>query len=220
MKKICVMQPYFFPNEIYFRLAKAVDGFVFFDDVNFRTRSWISHNFICGSGGRRLRISVSLQAQSQNKLIKEIKLHQYADWRAKFLKTLTHEYAKAENFSKTYSWISECLFGFNGTSIADFNIHCLKELFLQLEIGCRVIRSSELEYDRSGDGQQKIISICHLLSPDVYLNMPGGKELYDPKAFRDQGFEPQFLSDQNCENTERLSILDSLFKGTTKLLNC
>lgn len=40
--KIAIMQPYFLPYIGYFQMIKAVDKFVFYDDVNFERIIFIS----------------------------------------------------------------------------------------------------------------------------------------------------------------------------------
>ena len=41
---LAIMQPYFFPYLGYFQLIRAVDKFVFYDDVNFIKNGWINRN--------------------------------------------------------------------------------------------------------------------------------------------------------------------------------
>ena len=43
---VAIMQPYFFPYIGYFQLIKAVDKFIFYDDVNFIKNGWINRNRI------------------------------------------------------------------------------------------------------------------------------------------------------------------------------
>ena len=68
---VAIMQPYLFPYLGYFQLIRAVDAFVIYDDVNFINGGWINRNFILAQGEAR-RITLPLQAASQNKLINQI----------------------------------------------------------------------------------------------------------------------------------------------------
>jgi len=73
MKKIAIMQPYFFPYIGYFQLINAVDKFVFYDDVNYINKGWINRNNIIVNGHAKF-INIPLKKASQNKLIKDVLL--------------------------------------------------------------------------------------------------------------------------------------------------
>ena len=54
MIKIAVMQPYAFPYFGYLQLMKAVDHFVFMDDVTFIKKGFMNRNKIIANGKEQL----------------------------------------------------------------------------------------------------------------------------------------------------------------------
>ena len=72
MKKVAIMQPYFFPYIGYWQLINAVDKFVLLDDVNFIMRGYINRNSILLNNKAHL-FSIPLEKPSQNKMINETK---------------------------------------------------------------------------------------------------------------------------------------------------
>ena len=50
MKKLAIMQPYFFPYIGYFQLIHAVDRFVIYDNIEYTKKGWINRNRILNNG--------------------------------------------------------------------------------------------------------------------------------------------------------------------------
>jgi hypothetical protein len=50
MKKIAIMQPYFFPYIGYFQLINSVDEFVIYDNIQYTKKGWINRNRILVNG--------------------------------------------------------------------------------------------------------------------------------------------------------------------------
>ena len=63
--KIAIMQPYIFPYIGYMNLVNASDKFVFYDDVNFKKRSWINRNKIL-INNKEFLFTIPLNKSSQN----------------------------------------------------------------------------------------------------------------------------------------------------------
>src|SRR5690348_8607703 len=90
------MQPYFFPYIGYFQLIRAVDKFIFYDDVAFIKQGWINRNRLLVAGAPYL-FSVPLTTPSSFQSIRETKVsrEQYGRWEKKFMATLSHCYREA-----------------------------------------------------------------------------------------------------------------------------
>ena len=61
MKKVAIMQPYFFPYLGYFSLIKHTDEFILFDPVQFIRHGWIERNRILKPENGWQYISVPLE---------------------------------------------------------------------------------------------------------------------------------------------------------------
>lgn len=186
--KVAIMQPYFFPYIGYFQLIHSVDAFVIYDDVNFISRSWINRNYIL-SQAQKTRLTLQLEGASQNRLINEISI---GNNREKLLKTIQHGYAKSPFFESALPIVQNSLLG-TEVNLVTFLRDSLREISEYLGIKTQWHLSSELEKDNSLRGQDKILDICKKLNATDYINMSGGKELYDHASFAEQNIQLSFL---------------------------
>ena len=65
----------------------------------------------------------------------------------------------------------------------------------QLSLPFTVIRASALGLDSSLTGQAQIIAIANLLKATSYVNLPGGRLLYDSAEFKKNNIDLQFIPD-------------------------
>lgn len=186
--KLAIMQPYLFPYLGYFQLIRAVDAFVVFDDVNYINRGWINRNNILSQGEPR-RFTLELVGASQNKLINGIEVTGRDN---KLLKSIRQSYGKAPYFSEVFSLI-EGVFQHPEKNLARRLDFQLRQVCSYLGLKPQWYISSELKKDSALRGQEKILAICHELGGSHYINMPGGKELYDREIFAASGIQLSFL---------------------------
>jgi hypothetical protein len=69
----------------------------------------------------------------------------------------------------------------------------MKWAIQDLNLKTEFIFSSNLNIDHDLKGQDKIIEICKKLNASTYINMPGGKGLYDDKIFNQENINLKFL---------------------------
>jgi len=217
--KVAIMQPYFFPYIGYFQLIHAVDVFVVYDDVNFINRSWINRNYVL-SQAQKSRLTLQLQGASQNLLINQIQVGQNKE---KLLKTIQHGYAKAHHFESSFPVISNSLMQAE-TNLATYLTNSLRNLCSYLSIEAKWYLSSEIEKNNILKGQEKILDVCKQLGATEYINMPGGRELYDDASFAEQDIQLSFLEpgiapyEQNSNQfIPYLSIIDVLMFNSQQL---
>jgi hypothetical protein len=158
--RLAVMQPYIFPYLGYYQLVKAVDTFVFFDDVNFINKGWINRNNILLQN-ESFRFTVPLNKASQNRLINEIEISDYSKWRKDFLKLILSNYKKAPCFDFTYNWLEVFLSSNDYRFINILASDSVRSVAQLLDLPTRFIFSGELDYVRTenADGQDKVLSI-------------------------------------------------------------
>jgi len=214
--KIAVMQPYFFPYIGYFQLVKSVDTFVFFNDVNFIKKGWINKNNLL-QHNKPQSFTIPLQKVSQNKLINEVELSGYPEWRKDFLKTVEFNYKKAPHFDAAFSLVKETLSKKEFTKIDELAAESVKGVSEYLELKTNFAYSSDLAY-KGENGQDKIISICALLNASSYTNPKNGAHMYDETAFKSHGIDLFFLGAETITYPQHvknefvpwLSIIDVL----------
>ena len=213
--KIAVMQPYLFPYIGYFQLINAVDKFVIYDDVNFINKGWINRNHILVNNEKHL-FTLPLKKSGQNKLIKDIEIHDPEEWKIKFLKTIETSYKHSEYFKNTFEMISDILNSVDNT-ISGFNVYCLKIVMKYLDLRTEIVESSEVYCNSDLRSQERILDICSKENATGYFNLPGGADLYSHEIFNSKGITLKFLMPDNFtyrqfdDNfTDSLSIIDVL----------
>ena len=214
MKKIAIMQPYFFPYLGYWQLINAVDTFVLYDDVNFIKGGWINRNkILVNSAGYML--TLPLINSSSFSLIKDIKVTSNIKIKEKLLKTIEYNYNKAKYYNDVIEKIKEIILS-NG-SIVDVILESILWLKEYLNIETCILKSSEIEKDTQFKGQDKVIDIVKHLDGEQYINAIGGIELYDKEIFKNNGIDLKFIKmkdikykQYNNEFVPNLSIMDVL----------
>lgn len=182
------MQPYLFPYLGYFQLIRAVDAFVIYDDVNFIKGGWINRNFILAQGDKQL-ITLPLQGASPNLLINQVTV---GGRQNKLVETIRHTYSKAPRFDSVFPMLEDILMQ-QEKNLARFLENQLRQICAYLGLKPVWHISSTLKKDNDQRGQEKVLDICKELGASQYINVPGGKALYDKDAFADKGLQLSFI---------------------------
>jgi len=208
--RLAIMQPYLFPYLGYFQLIRAVDAFVVYDDVNYIKGGWINRNFILAEGDKQL-ITLPLQGASPNQLINQVTV---GNRQNKLIETIRHRYGKAPQFSAVFALVENILRQ-HEKNLARFLDYQLRQICDYLGLHPKWYVSSSLKKDNELRGQDKVLAICEELGATHYINVPGGKSLYDREAFAGRGMQLSFIQPKAVayrqfgnEFTPNLSIID------------
>jgi hypothetical protein len=213
--KLAIMQPYLFPYVGYFQLAAAVDKFVFYDDVNFIKNGWINRNrMLLGDQVRYL--TVPLSGASPSLKINEVMVEPRERWLRKLLESIRHAYAKAPHYPQVSALIGRIL----AEPLAPVSLlasHTVMEICRYLEIDTEFVPSSTKYCNAQLKGIERVIDICAREQASAYVNLPGGRQLYDSAAFSARGIDLAFIEPNLCPYAQfddafhpALSILDVL----------
>ncbi len=213
------MQPYFMPYLGYFQLIASVDHFVFFDNVNFIKRKWINRNYIASNNVRQL-LTVPCEEISQNRMIKDILLHDRNKNIPKVVRTIQHAYSKCPYYNTLYTDIERIITSKDNNSISSLNIELIKMFSRYMGLETTFSMSSSMESKTDDvDRKMRLINICRQHEADTYINMTGGRSLYDKESFAENDIclkflEPGFqhLEVGNIDFSPALSILDVVMK--------
>ncbi|ALS99056.1 WbqC family protein [Lacimicrobium alkaliphilum] len=216
--KVAIMQPYLFPYSGYFKLVKAVDTFVFFDDVAFIKRGFINRNNILVNGQAH-RFSLPVEKASQNRNINE---HYYLAHQHNFLKTLNHAYKCAPAYTETRA-IVENVVNHSDNNVATINRLSVMQTAEYLGVNRSWLNASEFAGTQHLKGQDRIIAICKELDAEIYINPIGGRQLYDEDEFSKNNLKLRFLHSQVRPYPQladtfipNLSIIDHLMMQAPK----
>ena len=208
MTTVAIMQPYFFPYLGYFQLLNSVDHFIILDDVNMRKRSYITRNTIAQQNHPQ-RITLACENMSQQRFINA---HRRADVTAQgelLLRQLQHVYAASPHFATVMAWLTPSLQAPEIDLVAYLQ-QSLQATCAYQDIQCHWHLASD--FACQARAQQRIIQLCQQLGATRYINLSGGKSLYDAREFARAGITLNFI---HCTHKPRLqnthlSIIDNL----------
>jgi len=190
---VAIMQPYFFPYAGYFRLLTAADHFVVLDSVQFPRRGRVHRTRVPGPVGAPEWLTLPLVHAARNTLIQDMMFTDDArtsfDQRLRRLPWLSA--AKGPCADRLRTFLASPLQG----ALVDFLVRGLELVNDLLGIQVPLTRSSDLQVDSEMSGQNRIIAIAKAVGARRYLNLPGGRGLYQPEPFSAAGLELAFLPD-------------------------
>jgi hypothetical protein len=189
--KLAIMQPYLFPYLGYFQLVAAADKFVFYDDVNYIKNGWINRNRIL-LGDTVHYITVPLAGASPSRKINEVDVQPRDQWLRKMLEAIRHAYAKAPHYARVSELIGDVLSS-TTTSIATLASRSVIETSRYLQIDTDFVASSALYGNAALSSVDRVLDICTKECADAYVNLPGGRALYERQEFDSRGIDLSFI---------------------------
>lgn len=223
---IAIMQPYILPYIGYFQMIKAVDKFIFYDDVNFIKQGWVNRNRVLANGKDQL-FAIPVENISSFTPINEtlIKSSLYPKWKNKFLKTLKQNYLKAPHFSTVFPLIEQ-IFNTEHKTISELTIDSIIQVTNYLKLPTEFIIASEKYNNKHLERTVRIIAICQKENATHYINAIGGQELYNKEDFQKEGITLNFIQSNPIAYTQFgkdfipwLSIIDVLMFNSIKETN-
>jgi hypothetical protein len=188
------MQPYFMPYLGYWQLLSAVDRFIVLDDVAFIRKGWVNRNRILVNGTAHL-FTLPVRAASQNRAINELELAPDAGWLKGFRSTLEQSYRKAPYFDETLDFLEPILANCQGR-LLPFLLYSIDAVAAHLDIPTPRVLASFVDPSHRSRGQGRILDFCRIEGATEYLNLPGGRELYQNQAFQSSGIRLKFITPQ------------------------
>jgi hypothetical protein len=189
--RLAIMQPYFLPYIGYFQLMSAVDKLVLLDDVNFINRGWINRNRIALNGEPHW-LTLPLKKASQNRLINEIEILDEPLWKKKMMRTVEASYRSAPFANQVLPLFANMLEDARG-SLSAFLFRHLQKIADYVGLDSRIEATSAIYPKEARAGQDRILDICQREGATDYVNLPGGRELYDTEFFAGSGIQLLFL---------------------------
>lgn len=167
------MQPTFLPWLGFFDLIDQSDIFIFYDDVQFKSRSWQTRNRI-SINNQIVFVNLLVKKAPQDTKIQDIQLVDNDLNFTKLLKTMHHNHKKQIHFEEVYSFLHS-FFSIKYEKLSDINIAFIKEISLKLGITTKLDLSSNFQ-KKSDDRVCKLIELCQLNNCETYLSAKGSAE--------------------------------------------
>ena len=170
---LTIHQPEFMPWLGFFDKISLSDTVVLLDNVQYRHKYFQNRNKIKSVNGEIwMNVPIIRNGKTRNiGLIKDIQINNSENWSQKILKSIEFNYRKSKYFDTYYPIINN-IFTKNYKLLVDLNIDIIKEFSNILNIKTKIIRSSELNIE--GSGEKLILDICKKFSPKKYISGPTG----------------------------------------------
>lgn len=228
MRKVAIMQPYFFPYPGYVGLIKNVDEFILFDTPQFIRHGWIERNRVLKQTGGWLYIKVPLVKHSRETTIKDIVIDNGQDWRSTILSQLAVYKKIAPHYRPVMDMINSVLEN-KYNDIVSLNQDCLQAIcdYLGITTAIKVYSKMDLQVEPAQAPDEWALNICKAMGGvDEYWNPPGGQAFFDKAKYDAAGLELRFFSikskeyDQHRQPFESgLSIVDMLMFNSIDEVN-
>ena len=195
MKKLAIMQPYFFPYIGYFQLIRAVDTFVIYDNIQYSKKGWVNRNRILRQGKEAL-ISIPLKKDSDFLDIRDRRLAA-GFRRERLLNQISDAYRRAPYFAEAFP-IVETVLRHDDDNLFRFLYHSIISVCEYLQVDTDIATSSAIPIDHALRGQDKVLAICEQAAASHYINPIGGVPLYSREDFMHRDIQLQFLRTLPC----------------------
>jgi WbqC-like protein family len=186
MTTVAVMQPYFLPYAGYFRLFAAADRVALFDCVQFPRRGWVHRNRLPNAAGDPAWLTLPLQRAAVDARISDLR---FADDALERLQASSRRFPVLNSCRHP---LCDAMLRLDGT-VCDYLEKLLGFCCRTLDLPFETVRTSTLGLDPSLHGQDRVLAAARALGATRYVNLEGGRTLYDAAAFGDHGIELRFL---------------------------
>lgn len=185
-----IMQPYLFPYLEQFRLMDACDHWVVFDRVKYQRRSWMNRNRLLDRHRPEgwSYFTVPVTRCHEDEPVSDVRLADAATWRTRLLDRLRVYEAEAPFYQETRSLV-ESVVTPPCHRLIDLNVAALVAIRDRLGITTEICRLSELDVELPASCAPGAwaLHIARALGAREYRNPSGGRQLFDPQAYRDAG---------------------------------
>lgn len=215
---VSIMQPYFLPYLGYWQLINASSVFILFDDVNYIKKGFIDRNTIFFKQELK-KVKIRIVNASQNRAINQ---HEILESPAELMPIIERAYSEYEQYQVVLP-ILRAVLEYPERNLALFVENSIKTLCLYFGIHTRIERSSS--FSISASGKERIIPLVKGVGGSTYLNMEGGRFMYDKSEFSEAGLDLSFFQPELPGRVFRIphsnqptSIIDLMMRFDSKSL--
>lgn len=193
--KVAVMQPYFFPYLGYFSLIHSVEHFMFFDDVQYLKKSWMSRNRLLNIEKQEpYYIRPTLIRPEYKDLYPTVKLDNTDNWKLKLLEQIKGYRNKAPFYSEILPLI-EAILEIEHEYLTAFNIESTIQISQALGLNPTFDKYTDYNFwfeEKPGEGDWGRV-IANELKATHYINSPGGESFIFPDKFTELNMKLGFI---------------------------
>jgi hypothetical protein len=187
---ICAIhQPNFFPWLGYFDKLRRADVFVVLDAVDYPRAgsggmgSWVNRVKVM-AGGEPRWVGCPVRRASLGTPLDQIVIDDGQPWRVKLIKTLTANYAKADQFAEAMRFLEPLILN-PDSNLAAFNIAAIEAMAKRLRLRGQLVRQSTLP--REGHATRMLAGLTRAVGASAYLAGGGAAGYQEDEVFEEQG---------------------------------
>ncbi|NOU90935.1 hypothetical protein GC102_35200 [Paenibacillus sp. LMG 31460] len=191
MKKIVLMQPYFFPWIGLYEQIKLSSVYVHYDDVQFPKGSYVNRTRIKTKDGLKW-ITIPTKQLTLGMNINEVEVDNTKPWVKGHLEFLTQTYKRAPYFHEMID-LYERVVCSSHESLSDIAIASLKEVsrYYQLADPEAFLYSSKLEI--GGKSTERVVSIVKHLEGALYITGHGARNYLEHERFEKENIQVEYM---------------------------
>jgi hypothetical protein len=195
-----------------FEQVRLADVYVHYDDVQLpQGRSFITRVQVkTPQGSRWLTVPVRREAKG---LIKDIRIDETQNWRAKHLATLQHCYARAPFFREMLD-VAERIYGLDTSSLWELNVGGIEEVSRYFGFEPQFVLASSL--GAKGQGTRRLVDIAELLGADTYVTGLGAMNYLEYDLFESREIRVEYMQYQRASYPQ----LHGPFTPAVTVLDC
>lgn len=189
MKTVAVMQPYFFPYAGYFRLFVVADVVVLLDTVQFPKGGWVHRNRLLDDRGLPRWLTLPIVRPRLGDTIESLRFPD--DFSTLILGVMRRFPCLRVAWDKQDPLLARMIEA--DATVSDYLIKLLGACCSRLAIPFNVVRASAMNVATGLTGQERILALVAALGGDRYVNLSGGRALYDHQRFNEASIDLNFF---------------------------
>jgi hypothetical protein len=193
-RRLCVLQPGYFPWLGFFDQVARSDIFVFYDDVQFDKNGWRNRNRVKSSRGPHW-LTVPVHG-GLGQAILDVRIDEAQPWARKHVSTLRHFYRRAPCFHAYQAELEELLFR-PWSYLVDLDLAVVALLCRWLGLERETHRSSQVGI--GGERSARLLALCRYFGCKRYLSGDAARSYLDIASFAEAGVEVEW---QNYHHPE------------------
>jgi len=217
--RLGIMQPYFFPYLGYFSLIEATERWIVFDTAQYIRRGWVNRNRVLTLGKDDWKyVSIPVVRAPQDTPIHEMRVDNAKNWRDELIRNLdAYRQYRAPQYERIIDFLKSIL-DLQEEFLAPFLVHLLQQTcqYVGIHREFEIFSKMDIQVTDLGPGKWAP-QICGALNASLYVNPPGGREIFDTADFTAEGTQLRYLEPTLPKYTQKrtdfvrgLSIIDAL----------
>ncbi|THF64145.1 WbqC family protein [Pseudothauera rhizosphaerae] len=183
--KLAIMQPYPFPYIGYFELMAQVDRWVVLDVVQYSRHTWMNRNRILRPDEGWQYFVLPVKKMPLGTSMQQILLANPDEMQRKLQAQLQHYRKCAPYFPLVMDMVRDVFSRLKTNRLVEFNVASLNVVAERLAIPTALELCSSLgELKNVEHPGQIALQISKWLGADIYINPPGGREIFDPQEWK------------------------------------